>query len=90
MSANISKEESMPFAEIEVTPDEIIIRRGLSQSLRDEAINVVRQTLTAIANDLESDLARQRGDEMTGEQAYRWAIDSMTGAIRRACSKVHL
>jgi hypothetical protein len=72
------------FAETEVSADEINIRRQLSPALRNEIDDAVHRALMDIATQLTDELSRAKHCEFTGEQAYRWAIDAVIDAIRRA------
>lgn len=75
------------FAEIEVTPDEILIRRSGSGTLAPELLDAVYAILLDAADQLANARSGWDGEDVDGEMAFFSATATVSEALRTAVER---
>ena len=85
------------FAEIEVTPETILIRRAMTQAVVEDVLGAVSALLVEIGDEIERERQQSDwdGEDVSAEAAYRCALFTISETIksvvhRAMCSrKIH-
>jgi hypothetical protein len=80
----VDAENQRSFAEIEVTPDAILIRRPMSDAVAADMLGKVFSLLLTIADGLANARSPWDGEDIDGEAAFFGVTSSVAETIRSA------